>query len=357
MITLFENFGIDKIDITKYMKLKDGVMKLPSLGFENFSERDFNRAVWNLNNSPRGGTPFRYASIMRFYLYLKLLRYNGNSPVILKYIEGLKRSDFEIINKIPNNNTVLDAINANFGLNYPDYDYNNFEDLQKFIEKWEIILSDRYLLEYTTIIYEISKNAHKSEKIVKGVMTMLYSRYFEIVYAKLSEDLQGMDLWKIKKTNGARQSIQVKNITGGANLNIKEDCIWINNSNLDLHNYECWVTKKLPYDYIAFYVQRLEKIYIIKSTAIYTIDKNKDKGYIKIKLKNWAMTDEFHSKIFKEINVPKRFIEKDVSKIFYTPDVEQEVQIATPEVLDNGTPIDNSKEQNQWKLVKKNPFF
>lgn len=322
MITLFENFT-NKIDIKNYIKKEGDKFMIPHLSFERFEE-------WTLRN-PRY-TQIKYNSLMRFYLFMKLLRYNGDSPIIKSYVEGLKRKDpkkTEIINKIPNNNHVLNMVNEIFKFNYPSYDYDNLQDLKKLIFANEEVLSDRNLTEYIDLVYEVSKKASKSEKIVKGVINMLYSRYFEITYAKLSEDLKGMDLWKINKKTGVRQSIQVKNITGNVKFNIKDDTIYVDNTSLDLHPYECW-KGKLPYDYLVFYLEKDAKICIIKSTAIYAIDVYKKDRTIKIKLKNWAMKPEFHKFVFKLIDVPKKFIGKDVSKIFFTPDVEQEIQMTNP---------------------------
>jgi len=319
MITLFENFT-NKIDIKDFMKEKDGKFEIPNFKFEYFGE-------WVLKN-PRYFTQVKYNSLMRFYLYMKLLRYNGDSPIIKNYIVGLKGKDLkkmEIINKIPNNNHVRNMINEIFGFNYPDYEYSDFEGLQKFISASDEIFNDKNLLEYINLVIEASSKAARSEKIVKGVISMLYNKYFEITYAKLSEDLRGMDLWKINKNTGVRQSIQVKNITGNVKFNITGDTIYIDNTSLDLHKYECW-KGKLPYDYLAFYLEKEERICIIKSTAIFAIDMYKEKRSIKIKLKDWAMKPDFHNFVFKLIDVPKKFIGKDISKIFYTPDMEKEIQ-------------------------------
>ena len=95
--------------------------------------------------NPKYWVEIRYKSLMRFYLYMKLLKYDGDSPMILSYVKGLKDKDekkMEIINKIPNNNHVLNMINANFNLNYPDYNYDNLQDLKKFINNNNEILSD-----------------------------------------------------------------------------------------------------------------------------------------------------------------------------------------------------------------------
>jgi hypothetical protein len=341
MITLFENFA-NKIDIKDFIKKEGDKFMIPHLSFKGFGE-------WALKNPSY--TQIKYNSLMRFYLYMKLLRYNGDSPIIKTYVEGLKRKDpkkLEIINKIPNNIHVLNMVNEIFKFDYPKYDYDNLTNLKKLIFANEEVLSDRNLTEYIDMVFEASEKASKSEKIVKGVINMLYSKYFEVTYAKLAEDLKGMDLWKINKSTGVRQSIQVKNITGGVRFRVSDDNIFINNTSLDLHDYKCW-KDKLPYDYIVFYIERDAKICIIKSTAIFAIDifdnnkkdierqkaektKIRSDRTIKIKLKNWAMDPEFNKYVFKLIDVPKKFIGKDVSKIFYTPDIEQEIQTINPEV-------------------------
>jgi len=326
MITLFENFAND-FKIKDYIKKEGDIFKIPNVKFKLFSEGYLKK--------PQFYTQIKYNTLMRLFLYVKLLRYKGNSPMILSYVKGLKEKDpkkIEIINKIPNNNNILRLINKLFGFGYPKYDYDNLQDLKKLIFKWEEVLSDRNLLEYISVIFEASKSAGKSEKIVKGVLTMLYSKYYEVTYAKLSEDLKGMDLWKINKETGERQSIQVKNIRGNVKFNFKDDVIYINNTGIDLHNYQCW-TDKLPYDYVAFYLESEQKIIIIKSTAIFSIDRNEEKRFIKIKLKNWAMKPDFYSKVIKSVDVPKKFTGQDVSQIFYNPELELELQEKVPDII------------------------
>lgn len=325
MITLFENFE-NRVNIKKYIKKQGDKFMIPNVNFTPLEE-------WVLRNDRRiNYTEIKYNSLIRFYLFMKLLRYKGDSPIIKSYVEGLKNKDpqkKEIINKIPNNNHVFNMINENFNFNYPNYEYDNLQDLKKLIYANEEVLSDRNLTEYIDIVYEASKKASKSERIVRGVISMLYSKYFEITYAKLAEDKKGMDLWKINKKTGVRQSLQVKDITENVRFNVKGDTIFIDNTSLDLHPYKCW-KETLPYDYLVFYLEKEEKICIIKSTAIFAIDVYKKDRTIKIKLKNWAMTPEFYNYIFKMIDVPKKFIGKDVSKIFYKPDIEEDIQITNP---------------------------
>lgn len=324
MITLFESFK-NKINLKDYIKQEDGVFKIPNVKFEKFGEY--------FVNNPLFYTQIKYNSLMRFFLYMKLLRYNGDSPIIKLYIEGLKSKDskkVEIINKIPNNRHVFSMINENFKLDYPNYNYDNLQDLKKFIYQWEEILNDKYLVEYIEMVRQVSMKASMSEKIVKGVLTMLYSKFAEIVYAKIAEDLKGMDLWKIDKKTGSRQSIQVKNITGNVRFNIKEDIIYIDGTDLDLHNYY-YKTDKLPYDYLCFYLEKDKKICIIKSTAIFSIKKITEKKTIIIKLRSWAMEPDWNKRVFKLVDVPKKFIGKDVSNIFYNPQMEIELQDQFPD--------------------------
>jgi hypothetical protein len=146
-----------------------------------------------------------------------------------------------------------------------------------------------------------------------------------------------MDLWKINKKTGVRQSIQVKNITGNVRFTMKNDLIYIDNTNIDLHDYKCW-EGRLPYDYIAFYLEKDKQICIIKSTAIFAIDRNLEKRSIRIKIKDWAMKPEFHNFVVRIVDVPKKFIGKDVSHIFYNPEIEKEIQAKNPDIEDESEP-------------------
>ena len=197
----------------------------------------------------------------------------------------------------------------------------------KFIDNITLILSDRYLIEYISTVYEVTVKADKSEKIVRGMLNMLFGKYCEIIHAKSIEDKAGVDIWRIDKVTGIRQGIQVKNIAGKVTFNIKDNIIYINNTTLDLDNYY-YKNDKLNYDYLCFYLENEKKICLIKTTAIFTI--KKEGRSIKITLQSWGMDQKFRSYVFKLIDIPKKFLAKDVSKIFYTPEIEQEVKNKNP---------------------------
>jgi hypothetical protein len=304
MITLFENFN-DKINIRNYIvKDKTGVYLIPNYDFLKFGETQENF------------TQIRYNSLMRFFLYQKLLNYTGSNAIIKYYIQGITSKDpdkIEIINKIPNNNHILRMINDKFNLNYPSYKYNNLNDLAFFVHNYDKILSDINLEEYIKEADFLTKKSKISEKIVKGVIVMLYGNYFNIEKAKTSDDLKGVDIWMTNKENGVKQSIQVKNVSGNINFKIVGDTIYIGNTALDLHEYKSWEKIKLPYDYLGFYIERTKQVCIIKSDAIFVIDKPAPRE-IKIKLKDIAFK---YKSFFKVVDVPKRLLPKDYSKIFY----------------------------------------
>lgn len=312
MITLFESFS-NKINIAQYITKSGDTFTIPSLGFDRFGE-------WYIQNiNTQYNRPIQYDTLMRFYLYMKLLRYNGDDPIIKSYVDGLKNNDpkkFEIINKIPNNNVVMGTINKKFNFNYPKHNYDNLQDLKKLIEKNAEVLSDANLKEYIDIVSDLSSKAERSERIVKGMLNMLFGKYYEITHADLSDDLKGMDLWKINKDTGVRQSIQVKNITGNVTFKQKDKIIYINNTSLDLHNFNSF-RDKLPYEYLCFYLEYEKKMCIIKSTAIHAI--NIHGKTIKITLKDWAVDPESkYSKYgIRYMDIPVKFLGKDVTKIFY----------------------------------------
>jgi hypothetical protein len=313
MITLFEDFNND-IDIDDFIYVDENdVTKIPSFSFKNFSEW----FVKNLNTDYF--VPMQYNSLMRFYLYIKLLRYKGNDTVILKYIKGLKDKDLsksEIIRKIPNNKIVLNTINTKFGLNIPNYEYDKEEVLQNFIDNIGDILSDENLKEYINIVSGVTEKSKESEKVVKGVIAMIYGKWYDILKAEESEDLDGVDVWMINKESGSRQSIQVKNITGNVTLKVQGDYIYINNSSLDLKDYNAWNKDELHYDYLGFYLENDKKVCLIKAWCIYRIED--DGRTIRIKLKNGTTDNKYD---FKMIDIPPKLLPKDYSKIFINNDV------------------------------------
>lgn len=315
MIATFDNFD-KEFKLNDFIDNQDGVFKIPNFDFSRFDE------YFVKNLKPQYFKPIQYNSLMRFYLYMKLLRYKGTNSIILDYVNGLKNKDLrkiEIINKIPNNKVVMGTINRKFNLGYPDdYKFNDLQELKKLIYDIGNILSDKNLVEYIGVVSEVSEKAKNSEKIVKGVIAMMYGRYYDILKAELSADLGGVDVWMINKETGVRQSIQIKNITGKVTFNVVDDKIYINNTSLDLHEYATWDESKLPYDYIGFYLEHEKKVCVLKSTAIFTIDKPTNRTIV-IKLKNWAMEEQFHKFVLKLVDIPKKLLPKDISKIFYTP--------------------------------------
>jgi hypothetical protein len=303
MITLFESFN-DKINLKDYLINKNENWKIPIYDFNMFGKK-----------KPKYYSDIKYNSLMRFYLYLKLLNYTGNNSTILNYIKGLVDKDeykIEVINKIPNNNHVFSFINKKFRLNYPSYSYDNLQDLKKLINNIDSILDDINLSKYIEMVESVSIDAKESEKVVKGVMVMLFGRYYNIKKPSVSDDLKGVDLWMINKETSEPYRVQIKNVIGN-NFLLNGDTIYIKNTGIDLHKYEYWKDKKLPYDYLAFYLKKHKRICLIKSTAIFAIDRP-SKREIKIKLKKWAFD---YKSTFKMIDIPKKLLPKDYSKVFY----------------------------------------
>lgn len=311
MITLFENYNQD-IDIYKYLKKDtDGKIKIPNFKFDYFD-------IFFLKN-PKYYIYLRYDSLMRFCLYLKLITYDGNNATIIDYINKIRNKDkmtVEIINKIPNNNKVLSFINNKYYLNYNKHEFDDYNELKKFINIWEEILNDENIISFYDIIYKLTKKAKKSEDIVRAILNMIYGKNYNIVIPEDSEDLMGVDIWKINKETGEKQIIQVKNIPGSINM-ISNNIFYINNTTIDLHDYIKTKNSKLPFDYLGLYSEKDKNVLIINTKGILSIDVNRGKKYIKIKLTDWASTPEYYNNVVKFINIPSKFLDKDTSKVFY----------------------------------------
>jgi hypothetical protein len=289
-----------------------GVFEVNIFNFTAFGEYFFTHPIQK--------ALIQYNSLVRFYVYTKLLRYNGTNETILSYIDGLKNKDklkIEILNKIPNNQKVMKHIIDKFNLGYPlDYKYADKIELKKIIAKHDEIFNDENLLEYIKIVKNVSDAAKKSEKVVKGVVNMLFGKWYEVLSAELSEDLKGVDIWRINKETGRKESIQVKNIPGTISMTNEGSVIFINNTLIDLHTYKKTKTSQLPYDFLGFYSAQDQKICLINCNAIFTIMSNKEKRFIRIQIDSWAMTEQWYKSMVKFIDIPKKFIGKDFSKIF-----------------------------------------
>ena len=311
MITLFENFNED-IKLRNYIIKKEGAFLMPNLSFKHFSEYYFKH--------PLRWVPVQYNNIVRFFVYVKLLRYNGSNPIILDYIKGIKeRNDkkTEIINKIPNNHKVMKLMSDKFNLDFPiDYNFSDLNQLAKLVNNYKEIFSDENLVEYIRKVEGVTKISDVAEKIVKGMLIHLYGRKFEIIKAGESDDLKDIDFWKIDKGTGDRQALQVKNISGNVQFSLEGDTIYIRNTDLDLHTY---ITNKdtLNYDYLVFYLEKDKKVCIIKATAIFSIFTFLKTRTIRIKLKKWAIDPEWRDKVIRFVDIPAKFLPKDYDKIFY----------------------------------------
>lgn len=314
MITLFESFN--DINIKPFIINDDGVFKIPSFNFKYFGE-------WFVKNQKiEYYKPIKYNTLMRFYVYLTLLRYKGNNPTILKYIQGIKNKDpekIEIIDKIPNNLIVMKTINSKYNLGFPiNNNFDDLKELKKLILLSSEIFSDENLVEFIRIVSNVSKTSKKSEKVIKGVVNMLFGKFYQITTPTEYEDKMGVDLWMINKETGERKGVQVKDIPDSASFNIIDDTtILINNTSLDLKPYRKKKNPELKYDYLVFFIESEKKACFIKSTAIFMISKY-DKN-IRIKLEDWSKDPKFHNHVFKMIDIPEKFLPKDVSKIFYDP--------------------------------------
>jgi hypothetical protein len=302
------------------IKIKDhltevapGVFEVNIFNFTAFGEYFFTHPIQKML--------MQYNSLVRFYVYTKLLRYDGVNETILSYIEGLKSKDklkIEILNKIPNNQKVMRYIIEKFNLGFPlDYKYADKIELKKLIAKHDEIFNDANLLEYIKIVNNVSDAAKKSEKIVKGVINMIYGKWYDILPATLSEDLKGVDIWKINKETGIKESIQIKNIPGTITMTNNGSVIFINNTLIDLHTYKKTKTSlPLPYDILGFYSAKDQKICLINCNAIFTITSNTEKKFIRIQIDSWAMEEKWYKNMVKFRDIHKKFIGKDFSKIF-----------------------------------------
>jgi len=301
------------INISNFI-IKDGfIFKIPKLDFYHFSE-------WYFNTQKKEYyIQIKYNSLMRFYLYHKFLKYDGDDEDILEYQAALKNGDdkkITIINKLPNNNIVMKLIVDKFDLDIPIRNsYSDVKKLKKFIENYKEIFSDENLVYYISKVEGSSKRSKHSEKVVKGLLNLLYGKRNIVTNPTSNEDISGIDSWLLNKESGDRKPIQVKDISESSKLVIEDNIVTINNSSIDLHNYRINHNAELPYDYLVFFIEKEKKACIIKSTAIFSI--NRYNKQIKIKINDWAMDSKFKDFVFRYVDIPKKLLPPDTSNIWY----------------------------------------
>ena len=282
---LFEEFTKTKTTILDkpFIKNIKGKYFLPSTNFDKFS-------LEHLKSNKKLST-LNYSSLMRFYLYVWLLKYKG-SDNWTNYIKGVVENpndeSFDKVcrnlNQIGNNNAVLKYFNSKLNLGIKSNKDNNVDTLTKMDELKDKIFNDMNFREITTIVSDLTKKADESENNVKYFLKKIWGKYFKIQDPTSEEDVKGIDLWRLNIETGDKERLQVKNISQGVSMDFSGNTIAIKPSRIDLRDYY-WFTDELKYDYLIFYDKFRKKMYIINGKAIFKIKKYP--SMVLIVLKDW----------------------------------------------------------------------
>jgi hypothetical protein len=283
-----------------YVTTKNGKHYLPNVAFECFSSEC-------LKNSKKLAY-LNYASLIRFYLYVWLLKYDGddawvnyvkdtlNDPSSMSYHRICR-----ILNQMGTNNIIMNFFNRQNNLNLKTTYDKDITILTKMDEKKNNIFTDMNFREVTSIIGKLTDNATNSEDSVRFFLKKVWAKYFKIEKPTDDEDIKGIDLWRINKSTGDRERLQVKNMSKITEVKIVDNMITITPSNIALNNY-IFYSDTLKYDYLILYNKFKEKVHIINGKAISEIKKNHTK--IIIIMKEW----DPKYKAIREYDLPKKFL-------------------------------------------------
>lgn len=310
MITLFENY----INNIKTYIIDN---KIPSVQFRLLG--------WSKQLDSPILKPLTYENVMRFCTYYFLINYRGNNPIINSYIKGLKNKNqesIEIINKFGRNRKILNHIKRDIlpEFSCTDYTCSDISNLNLFIDNYNKIFIEKNFLEFLKKVSKVTEESKKSESIAKNFLSNLFYKSSTLENADDVDDRKGIDLWKIDRETGRKESIQVKNIEGGkTTLKIFNDnVIYINNSDIDLPIYDATQDSSLHFDYLALYVAYERKLYLIKSRAILKIENiiNKEtrSRSIKITIGRFALDKKY---LFNVYDIGPKYTGKDTSRVFY----------------------------------------
>jgi len=298
-IKLFENFGGDTILDKPFVKKIRGKYFLPNVDFTCF---DLNC----LKTSKKLST-LNYSSLIRFYLFVWLLKYNGTDDWTNYIISVLKDPSnptydkvWRNLNQMGNNNAVLKYFKSKLGLNIKDNKDDNIDTLTKMDEMKDMLFNDMNFREITSIVSDLTKKATESETNVKFFLKRIWGKYYKINDPTDAEDIKGVDLWRLNIKTGDRDRLQVKNISESVSVNVSGETIAIKPSRIDLRDYYSG-TDTLKFDYLILYDKFREKLWVINGKAIFKIKKYD--SMVLIILKKW---DPKYNPM-KEYDIPKRF--------------------------------------------------
>lgn len=301
-LKLFEEFTNVKTSIIDkpYVKNVKGKYFLPSVDFTCFS--------LNCLKSNKELSYLNYSSLIRFYLYVWLLKYNGSDEwtnYIIDVLNDPTDPSYEKVwrnlNQMGNNNAVLKYFNSKLNLSIRNNKDANIETLTKMDELKDKIFNDMNFREITSIISDLTKKANESEGNVKYFLKKIWGKYFKILDPTDEEDIKGIDLWRLNIETGDRERLQVKNISKNVEVNISGNTITIMPSRIDLRDYYAY-DDVLKYDFLILYDKFRQKLYVINGKAIFKIKKYD--SMILIIMKNWD--PKFRA--IREYDLPKRFV-------------------------------------------------
>lgn len=298
---LFEEYTDPNSIINKpFVKKYKGRYYLPAVDFKCFSMECL--------KSFKNNAILNYSSLMRFYIYVWLLKYQGTDDWV-NYIKDVLQDPedpvydkvWRNLNQMGNNNAVLKFFNSKLNLGITNNKDSNIETLTKMDELKDKIFNEMNFREITTIVSELTKKATESEKNVFYFLKRIWGKFFIVKEPSDEEDIEGVDLWRVNRKTGDRDGIQVKNIGKNVEVNVSGNTIAIKPSRIDLRDYYAYGEDSLKYDYLILYDRFREKMYLINGKAIFKIKKYE--SMVLIILKDW---DPKYNAL-KIYDIPKKF--------------------------------------------------
>ncbi|NPV12996.1 MAG: hypothetical protein HPY57_14615 [Ignavibacteria bacterium] len=276
---------------------KTGKMLVIAVKYKNFPE-----SLTNI--SKRKWTELNYTTLVRLLLFSWLFKYNGNSKDLLLIKKQLKENIFDenlrIFTQIPTNISIMKKwFRPISGENLTIYS-ENYIHLGLILYKKDEIFNETNILDWMNFVRRLTNKANKSENDTIDFIKK-NKIYADAIKASDMDDKNGIDIWLINN-KGEKIPAQVKYPVSNTNISMfwgkdkKEYKIVIDDTNLDMKNYNVFKDGKLIWKFLFLWDPKKKKLYQINSSSINRIYKHPENNYVYINLR---LTDEWLPRMIK----------------------------------------------------------
>jgi len=268
--------------------------------------KDFPESITNI--SKREWIELNYNTLVRLLLFSWLYKYNGNAEELLmikkKLKEGVFDEDFRFFSQIPTNITIMKKWFKPIAGNGLTTISENYIELGLILHKKDALFTEANVLDWLDFVKKLTKKANKSENDTIDFIKK-NKIYADAIKSGGFDDKNGIDIWLVNN-KGEKIPAQVKYPMIDTNISMfwskdkKEYKIVIDDTHLDIRNYNKFKDGKLMWKFLFLWDLKNKKLYQINSSSINSIYKHKESNYVYI---NLGLTEEWLPKMIKTYNI------------------------------------------------------